>query len=333
MGAGDDHRDLAAAPAAARPAPRRRPVRRPPAAGVRAAERSGYRPTRRRWPRCGPGHAGVAVEQVGPARPGDAVADRPPAARPSCAAAPFDRALDTAWRRTSYSGADRGAHEPHGRRGGQRAGGARHDDETETTVAAAEPAGRPAPRAGPAVPSPMADLPGGRRLRHPGARGAGGRRPDRRRPAAELAARCAEQFAADRLAGVDPEALAAALLPVARTPLGRWPAAARWPTSRRPTGWPSWTSSCRWPAATGPTAGRPPLADVVAGCCAGTCRRRPAAPATPSAGRAGAGRPAAARLPHRQHRRGAAAARAPRLPRSSTTRPTGWARSAGRPSR
>jgi len=173
----------------------------------------------------------------------------PPARRETLAAAVFARSLDAAWRRTSYTGLTAALHGGAASGGGDGAAGVgsepevpeRRDeadvgpgaaartsatDAAATDAAATTPASAPAADAVPdadaarAVPSPMADLPTGAAfgtLVHDVL--------ERTDTAAadlptELGARCAEAVAARLASGVDPAALAAALLPVLETPLG-----------------------------------------------------------------------------------------------------------------
>jgi exodeoxyribonuclease V beta subunit len=189
--------------------------------------------------------ADLAVEEV---------RDRPPAsfrravaAPGALAAADFARALDLAWRRTSYTALTAGAHDA------PPAGGVRSEPDVRATddegpepdggpdggpgvgtppgVGAGVPAGpgRPGavdpavdPAGDPAlaVPSPMADLPVGAgfgTLVHAVLEAADLTAPDL---AAELGARVAGELDRHPAPAVDPAALAAALLPVVRTPLG-----------------------------------------------------------------------------------------------------------------
>jgi exodeoxyribonuclease V beta subunit len=174
--------------------------------------------------------ADLAVEEV---------RDRPPApfrrtvaASGTLAAAAFPRALDLAWRRTSYTALTAGAHDA------PPAGGVRSEPDVRATDdEGPEPGdgldGGPAggaphgPTAGSAaddpalaVPSPMADLPVGAgfgTLVHAVLEAADLTAPDL---AAELGARVAGELDRHPAPAVDPAALAAALLPVVRTPLG-----------------------------------------------------------------------------------------------------------------
>ncbi|GAA4842462.1 exodeoxyribonuclease V subunit beta [Pseudonocardia benzenivorans] len=159
----------------------------------------------------------VVVEQVGD----DVPAPWSPPARPvpPLDAARFDRDIDLDWRRTSYSALtaaahDAGAHTP------------AVVSEPEDPGIADEPA-EPGPllftaadpAAAQAVPSPMADLPMGTAfgtLVHAVLESADTTAADLR---GELAARARAELAR-RPAAVDPDELAAALVPVVRTPMG-----------------------------------------------------------------------------------------------------------------
>ena len=316
MGAGDHHGHLAGAPAAARAGPRRarEPARDRTAVPVgRAAERYRAPTDAAARSRCA-----LAGPRSRSSRSARRCRSRRTRRRQAGAAArpPRSPARSTPrWRRTSYSALTAGAGHA---RAGRAAASPRTpgtDDEagrstrsadggvpTSSRRAAAPPCRRrwPSSRSGPAFGTLVhavfevadltaADLP------------------------AELTAHCAEQLRRDPVPGRRPRRAgrrAAARSP--HTPLGPLAAGCGWPTSPRPTGWPSWTSSC--PLAGGDRAVRRTAerrrSATSPRCCAGTCRRRPAARATPiGAGRPGAGRAAAARLPHRQHRRRAAAAR------------------------
>jgi exodeoxyribonuclease V beta subunit len=128
----------------------------------------------------------------------------------------FDRALDTAWRRVSYSSLTAA-----GERATQTGVGS--EPETGEREDEAVP-GVPAAAAGDlallAVPSPMADLPAGTAfgtLVHAILETTDPQAADL---AAELRTRCREQLAR-RLAAVSADVLADALLPVLATPLGR----------------------------------------------------------------------------------------------------------------
>ena len=166
--------------------------------------------------------ADLAVEEVG---------DRPPAAfaRPetpagALVAARFGRTLDLAWRRTSYSALTAAAHDA------RPVGGVRSEPEvtgTDDEGPEPDPDGAPTPP-GPgrppgddlAVASPMADLPVGAgfgTLVHAVLEAADVTAPDL---GAELRARVHDELDRHPAPAVDPDALAAALVPVARTPLG-----------------------------------------------------------------------------------------------------------------
>ncbi|MBW0104820.1 UvrD-helicase domain-containing protein [Pseudonocardia sp. KRD291] len=173
--------------------------------------------------------SGVAVETLTDREPATAPPGDP---APELAAAAFDRTLDTAWRRTSYTSLTASAHASvpvHVDVEEEQASPAGVLSEPETEGTRDEPLDPPAPGAPAdeatggagvaAVPSPMAELPMGAgfgTLVHAvletvdtGARDLG----------AELAARAREELARQP-ADVDPDELAAALLPVLRTPLG-----------------------------------------------------------------------------------------------------------------
>jgi exodeoxyribonuclease V beta subunit len=164
---------------------------------------------------------GVAVEPLADREPAPpAPADGPP---PELAVARFDRALDTAWRRTSYSALTAEAHASHA--------GADATPEPSAPGVGTEPettgkddeAEVPLPEVssslGADVPSPMADLPLGTgfgTLVHAVLETADTTAPDLE---AELRLRSREELGRQP-ADVDPEALAAALVPVVETPLG-----------------------------------------------------------------------------------------------------------------
>jgi exodeoxyribonuclease V beta subunit len=169
------------------------------------------------------GAPGVVVER---AQVGDARDPVPPAAADGpLEVARFDRTLDTGWRRTSYS-----ALAAAGERAAAAAGvgsepetGEREDEQVPDAAGGPGAADDPAHAALLAVPSPMADLPSGTAfgtLVHavletadPAAPAHGG---DLR---AELRERSAQELARRPLA-LGPDALADALVPVLRTPLG-----------------------------------------------------------------------------------------------------------------
>ena len=120
--------------------------------------------------------------------------------------APYDRHLDRTWRRTSYSGLTAAVHEAEYRPGGFRTD--EPDEAVEHVGVALE---------GP--PSPFAEMPAGAAfgtLVH-GVLELVDTSADL---PSELARRCHERLAAFPVAGVDADALAAALLPVLHTPLG-----------------------------------------------------------------------------------------------------------------
>ena len=132
---------------------------------------------------------------------------RSDATLPSLDVAPFTRPIDTAWRRTSYSGLTRAVHEAE-----HRPGGFRNDEPDE--ILEQPPAGEAV-----GLESPFADMPAGAAfgtlvhhvLEVVDTDGD---------LEAELAERCHEQLTAFPVAGVTAEALADALLPAMRTPLG-----------------------------------------------------------------------------------------------------------------
>ncbi|MDT7574093.1 MAG: exodeoxyribonuclease beta subunit, partial [Pseudonocardiales bacterium] len=145
--------------------------------------------------------------------------DPPPAAVGALEAAELTRALDRQWRRSSYSSLTAGAD--------HHAGGVTSEPEAPGTQDEPEPGPEDAPMAVPAEtpaapghPSPMAELPMGTgfgTLVHAVLEVADLTAPDL---AAELTGCCSEQLVRHPLAGVEASGLAAALLPVARTPLG-----------------------------------------------------------------------------------------------------------------
>ncbi len=140
---------------------------------------------------------------------------------PDLAAAPFTRAVDTTWRRTSYTGLTAGVH------GAERTPeGFRDDEPSEDSVEAAGAQAGPAPVAGsrttavPPTPSPFADLPAGAAfgtLVHGVLEDLDTGAPDL---AAEVAARCTQALAGHPMTGVRVDVLAAALLAALHTPLG-----------------------------------------------------------------------------------------------------------------
>ncbi len=126
---------------------------------------------------------------------------------PSLDSAPFTRRIDTAWRRTSYSGLTRAVHEAEHRPGGFR------DDEPDEILEQT-----PVPGAE-GLESPFADMPAGAAfgtlVHHVLETVDTDGDLD-----AELAERCHEQLTAFPIADLTAEALADALLPAMRTPLG-----------------------------------------------------------------------------------------------------------------
>jgi exodeoxyribonuclease V beta subunit len=134
-------------------------------------------------------------------------------------AAVFERALDSAWRRTSYTGLTSAVHD-HAGVGSEPEVPERQDEAVLDQVPAAEEPADEDDRRLHAVPSPMADLPGGAAfgtLVHQVLERVDTAAEDL---AGEVRARC-DEAVAGRLAGpVDAAALAAALLPVFETPLG-----------------------------------------------------------------------------------------------------------------
>ncbi|GAA2571090.1 UvrD-helicase domain-containing protein [Pseudonocardia hydrocarbonoxydans] len=151
----------------------------------------------------------TAVEAVGPAADPVFAPRERAVAEPAVAA--FDRVLDTAWRRTSYTAltATAGHHAPVALTEPEQTG---TDDEPEF-----DPSDDPV---GPAEPSPMAALPLGAAfgtLVHSVFEAADLTAPDL---AAELTAHAAEQLAYRPVPGLDAATLGAALLPSVRTPLG-----------------------------------------------------------------------------------------------------------------
>ena len=150
-----------------------------------------------------------AVEQVERRR--WSAPSQPPGA---LAAARFDRSLDTAWRRTSYTALTSAVHDaPQVASEPEVPGTA--DEPAELPV---EPPPQPTGSTGAALPSPMNGLPAGAAfgtLVHEVLEAVDTGAPDL---PAELLTRC-RQAVGRRLAAVDPAALAQALLPVLRTPL------------------------------------------------------------------------------------------------------------------
>jgi exodeoxyribonuclease V beta subunit len=160
--------------------------------------------------------------------------EQPDAGAGPLAAARFGRRLDTAWRRTSYSALTASAHGVHS---AHLVGGSEPEDPERVD----EPAEPPVTAVGgpgdggladSRPPSTMNALPGGAAfgtLVHEVLEGVDTSAPDL---AAELLLRCREAVV-QRLAGLDPAALAEALLPVLRTPLAGGPALAGIPPGDR----------------------------------------------------------------------------------------------------
>jgi len=152
----------------------------------------------------------IAVEAVGP-HPIPQPAWTPPREETGpLAAARFDRVVDETWRRTSYSALTASAHETPGVPETDTA--TKDDEPEEPPLLVPEPE-----QAG--LPSPMNGLPGGAvfgTLVHAVLEIVDTAAPDLE---AELIERCRE-VTAQHLSPIEPERLAAALLPVMRTPLG-----------------------------------------------------------------------------------------------------------------
>ena len=280
--------------------------------------------------------------------------DRPPASFTAVGAAPealaaarFTRTLDLAWRRTSYSALTAGVHgghagvvtEPEVRE---------KDDEgrrrTPTTGrrrrarVAAEPAGATDATAPDAVTVPGTASATGRSPSPPrwrtcpsAPRSARWCTPCSRPPtspqrtcAPSCCAASAPSWTATPLRPSTPTRWPPRSSPSPAPRSARWPPAAASPTSRPRTGSPSWTSSCRWPAAT------PPAPDVRLGDLVPLLRRH-LPPGDPL--RAYPDALAPLRPPSRCAATSPAASTrccgcaVPSGSRSSTTRPTGSARS------
>jgi exodeoxyribonuclease V beta subunit len=156
----------------------------------------------------------------------------PVASPPPLSVAPYTRSVDVTWRRTSYTGLTAGLHGPEAAPAGFR------DDEPEVDEAGVAPgapdaAGAPDgsdPSHGPTepdrsadlpdTPSPFADLPAGAAfgtLVHAALESLDTSAADL---PTTLATQCRAALAAHPMPGLDPDALATALLPVLRTPLG-----------------------------------------------------------------------------------------------------------------
>jgi exodeoxyribonuclease V beta subunit len=141
--------------------------------------------------------------------------------------AAWRRTVDAAWRRTSYSGITAAAHDAGPRTTGAGVTDEPEDpgvqDEADGPVAPDPPAQTDPAQTDPAlraVPSPLAHLPGGTAfgtLVHHVLEHVDTAAPDL---AAEVRARCAEAAGAGTALGLEPDALAAALLPSLRTPCG-----------------------------------------------------------------------------------------------------------------
>ncbi|TQM10712.1 UvrD-helicase domain-containing protein [Pseudonocardia kunmingensis] len=165
--------------------------------------------------------AHISVEEVGPRdAPAFAGATRPGGA---LRAAEFSRRLDTAWRRTSYSALTAAAHDagPGSRPGvGSEPEEPGVDDEVAVELTDAAGAREGDERHPSAVASPMAEQPLGAgfgTLVHAIFEAADLTAPDLH---GELAAHAREQLERHPAPGVEAEALAAALVPAACTPLG-----------------------------------------------------------------------------------------------------------------
>ena len=168
--------------------------------------------------------AHIAVEEVSGATPAPAGFAARSETSAELRAAEFTRRLDIAWRRTSYSALTATAGHGPGVASEPEEPGV--DDEAPVELDGGgdgSPAsGAPAPAGSDpaAVPSPMAGLPVGAAfgtLVHAVFEAADLSAPDL---LGELTGHAREQLARHPTAGVDPDALAAALLPAARTPLG-----------------------------------------------------------------------------------------------------------------
>nr|WP_211177577.1 UvrD-helicase domain-containing protein [Pseudonocardia acidicola] len=159
--------------------------------------------------------ANLAVETVGNRPDGTW---RPPVEPVrGMSAALFDRVLDTAWRRTSYSALTADAHGPAGVGSEPEVRGISDEPDDIDSAGVAVPAVTGGP--GSAVPSPMAELPVGTgfgTLVHAVFETADTTAPDL---LGELAARARDELER-RPAALDPDQLAAALVPVVQTPLG-----------------------------------------------------------------------------------------------------------------
>ena len=156
----------------------------------------------------------LAVEEATERAPGGWSVPRGPTGR--LAAAGFGRRIDTAWRRTSYSALTAASHAAPASSEPEEPG---TDDEPAPDGPGSAAAGDPeAPVA--ALPSPMAALPVGTAfgtLVHAVLEAAD---PTAADLTAELGRHAGAQLAARPTPGVEPDALAAALVPVVETPLG-----------------------------------------------------------------------------------------------------------------
>jgi exodeoxyribonuclease V beta subunit len=165
------------------------------------------------------GLAGAARISVEPVAARDVARySAPGAIPPTLAAARFDRVLDTAWRRTSYTALTAAGHGPV--RPGSEPEDRVTDDEAGPDPEDADPVPPTAGDPADAVPSPMAELPLGAAfgtLVHSVFETADLTAADL---GAELLTRCRDQLARHPTAGLDAERLAGALEPVVRTPLG-----------------------------------------------------------------------------------------------------------------
>ena len=267
----------------------------------------------------GAARRGAGRSRRSPVDPGARWRPPPRGPQPALAAAAFDRALDTAWRAAVVHRADRGSARAAGRRAAAVAESRSEPEERELDdeTGAGPPAGsteRSGRRPGPTPrgacgtlrrrwPTCPAGRPSARRAR--GARARRHRRPrPRGRARRALPRRAGRSGSARRL---DPEALAAALLPAlrhaARAARRRSPAAS---TSIPATG--SAELDFELPLAGGddrPAARWRRSTAIGRGCCAGCRADDPLAAYADLLGELAA--PIAARLPARQHRRGAAA--------------------------
>ncbi|WP_068269555.1 UvrD-helicase domain-containing protein [Aldersonia kunmingensis] len=151
----------------------------------------------------------ISIEAVPGRPPLTATWSSPSPESTALEAAVFDRDLDFAWRRTSYSAITAAAHETPGVTSEAEEPGKTDEPEDEPIVGEVDGG----------IPSPMNDLPGGAAfgtLVHEVLEYVDPTSDDL---AAELTTRCRDAVDA-RLAEVDPDALATALLPVMHTPFG-----------------------------------------------------------------------------------------------------------------